>query len=586
MTKKAAGIISQNVVHFYSMDYYTILAQKANLEKEFLGRTVDAAVSLKDTHHLFIGFAGHDRAVKLSCVPDMPYLSVIERRYIPKRNAKPWHQSRFANRKVTGISVTPNDRIITITVETGARVVFEMTGRHANIITVNPDGTIAGAFRKVGEKESAVREIRTGVPYEPPPPRDFPDLVWGALPGLEKRLLSVNEPLGKAFQLGLSCGSRFFALEVCARAGFDPGGYAADLSKDDLIHLLTASANLAALIESGGDGASIVFRGDGIPQDVFPARMETTEITHRHFDSIDEAVTEYAREREISLERRSLKNAALSALKREQRTILSTIKKVERERGGTDEPERLERLGNTLLANLHKVAKGMARVTLTDPYEGGEIEVDLDPRLDGSENAQKLFKRSGKLRAASKLAGERLAELSERLEQVTRERETLEQLEDVKELRKAAGKYIRYQTSGGKREEDERFPRRFRSKSGLEIIVGRNDRENDDLVRWARKTDLWLHAQNIGGSHVILRTIGRDNPDRQSIEQASAIAAYYSQARTSGLVPVACTQVKYVTKRKGQGSGKVTYVREKVIFAEPGLPKHSVDTAAPDTERT
>ena len=554
------------------MDYYTILAQKSHLDTYFLGLTVETVVSLKDTHHLFIGFAGHDRAIKMSSVPDMPYLSVMESSYLPKRNAKPWHQNRFANRKLTAISVTPGDRVLTLTVETGAQIVFEMTGRHANIIVVGPDGTIAGAFRKVGGKESTVRAITTGVQYAPPPARDFPDPVWGALPDLERRLLSASEPLGKAFQQTVSCGSRYFALETCKKAGLDPAGYAADFSKDDLLRLFTTSAELASRIEGGGDGASIVFRGDGIPQDVFPVRMTSEEVEHRDFDSIDEAINEYARDREISLERRSLKNTAVTALKREEKGILSTMKKVERERGGTDEPEQLEKLGNTVLANLHAITKGMTSASLADPYEGGEIEVDLDPTLDGNANAQRFFKRAGKLRAAAKLAGERLAGLTQRLKVITAERETLELIEDLRELRKAASKYVRMQASGGRKDEDEKFPRRFRSRSGLEIIVGRNDKENDELVRWARKTDLWLHAQNIGGSHVILRTVGKDSPDRHSIEQASAIAAYYSQARTSGLVPVACTQVKYVTKRKGQGPGKVTYVREKVIFAEPGLP--------------
>ena len=102
--------------------------------------------------------------------------------------------------------------------------------------------------------------------------------------------------------------------------------------------------------------------------------------------------------------------------------------------------------------------------------------------------------------------------------------------------------------------------------------MGRSDTENDELVRWARRNDFWLHAQNIGGSHVILRSPGKQNPDQRSIQQAAAVAAYYSKGKTSAVVPVVCTPVKYVVKRKGQGPGKVTYTREKVLFVEPGLP--------------
>ena len=139
-------------------------------------------------------------------------------------------------------------------------------------------------------------------------------------------------------------------------------------------------------------------------------------------------------------------------------------------------------------------------------------------------------------------------------------------------LKIIATKHKKIQTSATVFDADEKFPRRFRSVSGLEIIVGRNDRENDELIRWAHKNDFWLHAQNIGGSHVILRSPGRQSPDHKSIELAAAIAAYYSKAKTSAVVPVACTQVKYVVKRKGQGPGKVTYTREKVLFVQPGVP--------------
>ena len=103
--------------------------------------------------------------------------------------------------------------------------------------------------------------------------------------------------------------------------------------------------------------------------------------------------------------------------------------------------------------------------------------------------------------------------------------------------------------------------------------MGRNDGENDELVRWARKNDIWLHAQGVGGSHVVLRPPGKQNPDHKSLELAAAIAAYYSKAKTSAVVPVVWTRIKYVTKRKGQGPGKVHYTREKLLFVEPGLPK-------------
>ena len=217
----------------------------------------------------------------------------------------------------------------------------------------------------------------------------------------------------------------------------------------------------------------------------------------------------------------------------------------------------------------------MKYVMLDDPYGTGEIEIELDPQRDGPRNAENFFTRARKLRSASAMAEERLSDLRNRLEKIAIEREEIDSLDDIKELKAISSRYMKMRVPGKYADFDEKFPRRFKSVSGLDIIVGRNDGENDELVRWARKNDFWLHAQNVGGSHVILRSPGKQSPDHKSVELAAAIAAYYSKAKTSSIVPVVCTQVKYVVKRRGQGPGKVTYTREKVLFAEPGIPSQN-----------
>ena len=309
-----------------------------------------------------------------------------------------------------------------------------------------------------------------------------------------------------------------------------------------------------------------------IPRDVFPISMTSAAAGQRYFDDLNEAVRIYAKEREHALELRSVLQSIYSVLAREEKNICGTIHKVEKERGGESEAENLERRANALMAGLHKITKGMKSVLLTDPYTGDEIEVELDPALEGYSQAERLFTRARKLRSAAVMAKKRLNSLTGRLEEIRAERESLETIEDIRELKKIAARYSRKISTAQKPEDDEKFPRRFTSHSGLEIVVGRNDVENDELVRWACRNDIWLHAQGVGGSHVILRSPGKQMPDHRSIERAASIAAYYSKAKTSAFVPVVWTLVKYVVKRKGQGPGKVTYTREKVIFTEPAKP--------------
>ncbi len=552
------------------MDYYTILAQKYILDRKLTGLRFDT-VRVRDKYNLFLGFEG-EQALKLSCKPDMPYLFSMEKRYIPVKKAQDWFMPRFKGQKLAGLSITPGDRILTFHLKSGARLIFEMTGRNANIILVDNKGLIAGAIRTITTKESGIREIRPGVPYAPPPARDFSDLVWSPLPALERLLLSGGGSVVDSLTGSLCAGSRLFAFEACALAGVEPDTRTGDLNPADSRALFKSMASLVAEIEQGGSGATLLSRKDGLPYNVFPVRMKSNNISGDHADNLDEAVKKYARVREIELERRSLKTFIAGALKRKERSLKSTIRKVEQEHGDDSEPELLEHKGNTVLANLHRIKKGVDSIKLPDPYGSGEVEIKLDPKLNGPRNAERFFTRARKLRSASGMAEGRLSSLRKRLETIAIEYEKITGLDEIKELKAIASQYMRIQASGQAADFDEKFPRRFKSVSGLDIIVGRNDRENDELIRWAHKNDFWLHAQNVGGSHVILRSPGKQSPDHKSIEQAAAIAAYYSKAKTSAIVPVACTQVKYVVKRRGQGPGKVTYTREKVIFAEPGIP--------------
>ena len=553
------------------MDYYTILAQCAKLKSDFTGRKLDA-VRLFETYTVYLGFE-IDRALKLSSIPGMPYLVEVEKRYLPVRNARDWHMRKFAGSTLESVEITPGDRILTFAFSSGYRLIFEMTGRHANIVLVDSENITVEAVRKVTARQSGFRTVRSGAPYAAPPARDYPDPIWTPFQTLKRRLIKSESGLAAALADTVCCGSRLCAREAVARAKLDPDCSPGELSEDELLRLLKCTAEIVGAVERGGEGGTVVFSGDGLPRDVFPLKMSTAASVDVHYDDLNEAVVKYSLVRERGLEKAELKKNVAAVLSREEKSLKNTRKKVERERGESLEPDELERAGNTVLANLHLLGKGKSSVTLPDPYDGGDIDIEIDPTLDGPANAERFFTRARKFREAAKRAEERIAGIDSRLEEVRREREHLDTVEDVRELKKLAAAHARSSSRDRASDFDRPFPRRFTSVSGLEIIVGRNDKENDELVRWAKKNDFWLHAQGVGGSHVVLRTPSKNQqPDRRSIEQAAAVAAHYSKAKTSAVVPVVCTKVKYVIKRRGQGPGQVTYTREKVVFAEPGLP--------------
>ena len=553
------------------MDYYSICAQQALISDRFTGKTLDTMrIFYKNT--VFLGF-DNDTALKLSGVPGMPYIHIAEKNYIPVRNAHDWHVSKFSGKTLTAVDINPGDRVLTFRFTSGFRLIFEMTGRYANIIVVNKKGIIAGSTRTITQDMSGFREICPGAKYLPPPVRSYYDLVWGALPVLESRLKSSDAGIKEALATQLCAGSRLLAGEAIAQCGLDDKLTPAELSADDLFRLFKTIAAIVSRIEKGGDGGTVIYGADRLPRDVFPDRMKSAGADDIYHESLDQAIISYSRNREHGLELKQLKQSILTTLTREKKRLRATIVKIERESGGDGDSGILEHKGNIILANLNKVTKGMKSVTLPDLYGTGEdITIKLDPAMDGPGNAKRYFSRARKIKTASKLAKERIAGLCRRIDAIDTEIERYESLDDIKELRKASGKVSRQGAPGRAIDADQPFPRRFTSISGLEIIVGRNDKENDELVRWARKNDIWLHAQNIGGSHVILRPPGKQNPDHRSIEEAAGIAAYFSKAKTSSVVPVVWTRVKYVVKRKGKGPGQVRYTMEKVLFVEPVLP--------------
>lgn len=106
-------------------------------------------------------------------------------------------------------------------------------------------------------------------------------------------------------------------------------------------------------------------------------------------------------------------------------------------------------------------------------------------------------------------------------------------------------------------------------------LAGRSDADNDLLsLKVARANDLWFHVRGVPGSHVILKGPADREPPPSIIKQAAAIAAWHSKARNAGIVPVACTQAKYVSKPRGAKAGTVSIRKEKIIKVRPALPDH------------
>ena len=203
-----------------------------------------------------------------------------------------------------------------------------------------------------------------------------------------------------------------------------------------------------------------------------------------------------------------------------------------------------------------------------------EIEIPLSPAISPQQNAAKFYKDYQKAKNAERILTEQIANGEQELAYLESVLDALTRVEcerDIQEIRTelADGRYLRETGQKKRMKAAPSKPMEFRSSSGLTILVGRNNRENDLLTtKLASKGDLWLHTQKIHGSHVILCT--EDGAyDDESLHEAALLAAYYSQAQGGSNVPVDYTSVKYVKKPAGARPGMVVYETYRTLYVTP-----------------
>jgi len=240
-----------------------------------------------------------------------------------------------------------------------------------------------------------------------------------------------------------------------------------------------------------------------------------------------------------------------------------------------------EEIGHLLMANLHAIPPDSETVTLQDFYTEGEITLKINPKLSPQDNAKRYYDRHKQRKAQLAYLKEQLEDLGEKVLEAEEAWEEFQELVPpdqlafsrkgfdlpaIKALKEVARKFQKEQ----KQEEASRYPFRTFEKQGYQIFVGRNARNNDELsFKYAHKNDLWLHAKDVSGSHVVIRQRPGKEVPPAVLEFAAQLAAYYSKRKNDTLVPVLFTPKKYIRKRKGDPPGLVAVDREEVIMVEP-----------------
>ena len=250
------------------------------------------------------------------------------------------------------------------------------------------------------------------------------------------------------------------------------------------------------------------------------------------------------------------------------------LKKLSNELKATENADEYRIKGEVLTTYLYQIKRGMTKITLPNFYDNNkEITISLSNQLSSSQNAQKYFKKYQKLKNAVTFVNEQI-ELTKKevayLEEIQTQIElaTPADLNDIKMELQQEG-YIKKKQQKSKHSSRVKInkPESFIASDGTEILVGKNNLQNEKLtLHTAKKTDIWLHAKNIPGSHVIIKS---NNPSDETLFEAAMLAAYFSKFRSSANVPIDYVQVKNIRKPNGSKPGFVIYEGQKTLTVTP-----------------
>lgn len=211
---------------------------------------------------------------------------------------------------------------------------------------------------------------------------------------------------------------------------------------------------------------------------------------------------------------------------------------------------------------------------LLNNWEGNEILIKLDEKLNIVENATKYYTKAKKTEKDAILKEKEIPELSKKLALYQSIKDEFESCDNLKELKNFKIKYAKELNLklSTKMEEESKF--RHFNYEGFDIYVGKSAANNDELtIKFAKPNDIWLHARGVPGSHTIIRVNTKDKVQKEIIEYAATLAAYYSQSRKASLVPVIYTEKKYIRKPKGANPGSVLVQKENVMMVRPASPE-------------
>lgn len=445
-------------------------------------------------------------------------------------------------------------------------LVIEIMGKHSNIIFLNEENIIIDSIKHISGMVSSVREVLPGREYFIPHTQDKLDpleLLTASENDFFKKFSSMPMPSYKALYSAYTGLSPIIAQEICCLAGVDGDMPANVLDEHALKQIYVNLISILEKVKNGFFEPNIIYDNNtpiefaSIPLTIYRDKNNT------RFSTISEVLEHYYEEKNtitrIRQKSADLRRIVQTALERNVKKYDLQLKQIR----DTEKRDKYRIYGELLNTYGYNVEPGAKSMEALNYYTNENITIPLDETLTPSENAKKYFDKYGKLKRTFEALSELTVEVKEEIEHLESISTALdialqeEDLVQIKEELIESG-YIR-RKGGGKKAKITSKPFHYLSSDGFHMYVGKNNYQNDELTfKFATGNDWWFHAKKKPGSHVIVKSEGKELPDT-TFEEAARLAAYYSKGREQEKVEIDYLKKKDVKKPNGAKPGFVVY---------------------------
>lgn len=493
----------------------------------------------------------------------------------------------IANGKIADISQPGLERIIRFDIEhldelgdlRKKRLIVELMGKHSNIIFCDDTGRIIDSIKHIPPSVSSVREVLPGRDYFIPNTQEKKDPLTAEVPSILADACGKPLSLSGALYMTYTGISPTVANEVCYRAGLDADAHMDSLSDDEKLHLANEFFWMMSDVREGKFTPCMIKKG-AEPIEFSAVKLreysDFPDYSVEDFSSISAVLERFYADKDLYTRIRQksadLRRIVATALERDAKKLSLQQKQLK----DTEKRDKYKVYGELLQAYGYGVEEGAKKLEALNYYTNEMITIPLDAQLSPQENAQKYFAKYNKLKRTFEALKELTVEVQNEityLESVTNSLDIAVTEEDLSAIREELVRsgFIKKHAAKKGAKASKSSPFHYRSNDGFDIYIGKNNMQNEELTfKVANGGDWWFHAKGIPGSHVIVKTEGRELPDR-TFEEAARLAGYYSRGRETDKLEIDYLQRKNVKKPNGSAPGFVVYYTNYSMTIHPDI---------------